>query len=243
MLQIAVCDDREEDRDRITGLLCRYLKESAYEYEITEYKNGEMLADDYEEGFVNFDLIFMDIYMEQMLGMEAARQVRRYSKNTAIIFLTETPDYALESYDVGAFGYLVKPLDEEKAVRLLERFIKERYLEKKTMFLKEGRKSVRISFGEVEYVESRRNYVVVHLENKEEHKVYTKLDNISQMLDEYGFLRCHQSFLVNMNKVRKADKEFILDSGAVIPIRQRDTKAIRNMYFEYILNKAEFTRI
>ena len=181
--------------------------------------------------------------MKQMLGMEAARQVRRYSRNAAIIFLTETPDYALESYDVGAFGYLVKPLNEEKAVRLLERFIKEKCLEKKTMFLKEGRRSVRIFFREVEYVESRRNYVVIHLENKEEHKVYTKLDTISQMLSGYGFLRCHQSFLVNMNKVRKVDREFILDSGVVIPIRQRDIKAIRNMYFEYILKKAEFTRI
>lgn len=85
--------------------------------------------------------------------------------------------------------------------------------------------------------------LLVRLENGEEHRIYAKLDDVERELDGHGFLRCHQSYIVNMEQVRVVEKDFILTSGARVPIRQREAKAIREAYFEYVLDQAELTRI
>jgi len=182
--------------------------------------------------------------MDGMLGMEAARCLRRYAPHVSIVFLTTTPAYALESYDVYAYGYLVKPLDGEKTAALLRRFLQEEYEgNQKTLLLKKGCRGRRIAYREIEYIESRRNVLLVFLENGEEYRVYAKLDDVEKELKGHGFLRCHQSFIVNMNRVRVAEEDFMMMSGAHIPIRQRGSRAIRDAYFGYLLERAELTRI
>ena len=101
----------------------------------------------------------------------------------------------------------------------------------------------RIAYREIEYIESRRNVLLVFLENGEEYRVYAKLDDVEKELKGHGFLRCHQSFIVNMNRVRVAEDDFLMMSGAHIPIRQRGSRAIRDAYFGYLLERAELTRI
>lgn len=244
MLQIAVCDDTVPDRRAISFILKQYFNTYPYDYNIVEYSSGETLTDDYEEGKYRFGLIFLDIYLTGMLGIEAARKIRRYDKKTAIIFMTTTPEYALESYDVRAYGYLVKPLKADRVMFLMNSYLKEECdLHKKAFFFKEGRNRMKVAFGEIEYIESQRNVLLINLVSKEQHRVYMKMDQAEEELKKYGFLRCHQSFIVNMNYVRRADKDFIMDSGARVPIRQRNVKIIRNFYFEYILEKSELTRI
>ena len=122
MLRIAICDDLKSERDMVKGFLRSFFAAVPYEYTLAEYSRGETMVDDYDDGSVDFDLIFMDIFMDGMLGMEAARCLRRYAPHVSIVFLTTTPAYALESYDVYAYGYLVKPLDGEKTAALLRRF-------------------------------------------------------------------------------------------------------------------------
>ena len=121
MLRIAICDDQPSERELLGRFLRAYFAAHPYEYELTEYAGGEPLVDDYEDGCACFDLIFLDIFLDGILGMEAARSLRRFAPRVPIIFLTASPDYALESYDVRAYGYLVKPLDAGRAGALLER--------------------------------------------------------------------------------------------------------------------------
>ncbi len=244
MLRIAICDDLLLERERCRRFLRAYFFTHPYEYSLTEYSRGEALVDDYEDGAVSFDLIFLDIFMDGILGIEAARSVRRFAPRVPIVFLTTTPDYALESYDVQAFGYLVKPLDNGKASALLERFLREEYDgRQKTILLREGGKRCRIAYREIESVESRRNVLLVRLENGEEHRVYARLNDVERELEGHGFLRCHQSYIVNMAQIRTVDDDFLMESGARIPIRRRGGKAIRDAYFEYLLSQAELTRI
>lgn len=243
MLYIAVCDDMENDRRELRAFLEAYFIQNPYAYSITDYITGEALCDDCIEGS-RFDLIFLDIFMEGMSGIEAARQLREYDRQSAIIFLTTTPDFALESYDVRAYGYLVKPLDMKKAQRLMDVYLREEYAgRQKTLLVREGSRGVRIAYREIEYIESNRNLLLIHLENEEIHRIYAKLDEVERELNGHGFLRCHQSFLINMERVRAALDDFIMESGTHVPIRQRGAKAIRDSYFEYILSQAERTRI
>ena len=244
MLRIAICDDLPPERAALGRFLQAYFSAHPYEYTLTEYARGENLADDYEDGAADFDLIFLDIFLDGMLGMEAARAVRRFDPQVPIIFLTTTPAYALESYDVRAYGYLVKPLDTDRAAALLDRFLREEYGgRQKTLLLREGRRGRRIAYREIESIESCRNVLLVRLDNGEEHRVYAKLDDVERELAGHGFLRCHQSYIVNMERVRTAEKDFIMASGACVPIRQREARAIREAYFEYLLSQAELTQI
>ncbi|QNM05325.1 LytR/AlgR family response regulator transcription factor [Qiania dongpingensis] len=243
MLYIAVCDDIEEERSALRCFLNSYFVQNPYPYTITEYATGESLCDDISEGS-RFDLIFLDIFMSGMSGIETARQLREYDRQAAVIFLTTTPDFALESYDVRAYGYLVKPLKAQKAEWLLDCYLREEYGgRQKTLMVREGSRGVRIPYREIEYIESNRNLLLVHLENEEVHRVYAKLDDVEQELASHGFLRCHQSFLINMERVQAALDDFVMESGTRVPIRQRGAKAIRDNYFEYILSQAERTRI
>ena len=208
MLRIAICDDLKSERDMVKGFLRSFFAAVPYEYTLAEYSRGETMVDDYDDGSVDFDLIFMDIFMDGMLGMEAARCLRRYAPHVSIVFLTTTPAYALESYDVYAYGYLVKPLNGEKTAALLRRFLQEEYEgNQKTLLLKKGCRGRRIAYREIEYIESRRNVLLVFLENGEEYRVYAKLDDVEKELKGHGFLRCHQSFIVNMNRVRVAEED------------------------------------
>ena len=175
MLRIAICDDLKSERDMVKGFLRSFFAAVPYEYTLAEYSRGETMVDDYDDGSVDFDLIFMDIFMDGMLGMEAARCLRRYAPHVSIVFLTTTPAYALESYDVYAYGYLVKPLNGEKTAALLRRFLQEEYEgNQKTLLLKKGCRGRRIAYREIEYIESRRNVLLVFLENGEEYRVYGK---------------------------------------------------------------------
>lgn len=244
MLRIAICDDQPEEREILSSFFRSYFSAHPYEYILTEYSRGDTLVDDYEDGTAAFDLVFLDIFMDGILGIEAARDLRRFAPKTPIVFLTTTPDYALESYDVQAYGYLVKPLDAGKAAALLERFLREEYDgRQKTLLLREGGKGRRIAYWEIESVESHRNVLLVRLENGEEHRVYARLDDVEQELAGHGFLRCHQSYIVNMDRIRIAEDDFLMLSGARIPIRKRGGKIIRESYFEYLLNRGELTQI
>lgn len=243
MLYIAICDDVETDRGELRSFLNTYFTQNPYPYTINEYSTGESLCDDCLEG-MRFDLIFLDIFMDGMSGIETARQLREYDRQNAIIFLTTTPDFALESYDVRAYGYLVKPLNTSRAQGLLDSYLREEYSgRQKTLLVREGSRGVRIPYREIEFIESNRNLLLVHLENGEVHRVYAKLDAMEKELAGHGFLRCHQSFLINMERVFAAQDDFVMESGTHVPIRQRGAKAIRNSYFEYILSQAERTRI
>lgn len=244
MLRIAICDDLKSERDMVKGFLRSFFAAVPYEYTLAEYSRGETMVDDYDDGSVDFDLIFMDIFMDGMLGMEAARCLRRYAPHVSIVFLTTTPAYAWRAMMCMPTDTLSNLGRGKNGSPAQAFFLQEEYEgNQKTLLLKKGCRGRRIAYREIEYIESRRNVLLVFLENGEEYRVYAKLDDVEKELKGHGFLRCHQSFIVNMNRVRVAEDDFLMMSGAHIPIRQRGSRAIRDAYFGYLLERAELTRI
>lgn len=121
---IALCDDREAERKAVCRLLCSMTKlRQDFRLEVIEYGSGESLLLDLETDRWDFQLVLLDIVMKPLSGMETARQIRAMGRNVPIAFLTTSPDYALESYDVGAAGYLLKPVAQEKLAALLRKVL------------------------------------------------------------------------------------------------------------------------
>lgn len=245
MLRIALCDDDQAQRELLANFLNHYLSSKDYAVELVEYVCGEPLAADYEGETAGYDLIFLDIFMGGIDGMQTARAIRRRDTGVSIIFLTTTPDYALEGYDVRAMGYLVKPLMLEKTAALLDYFLRAEYSGgQKTLLVREGVRGARIVYREILFVESRNSMLLVHTADGQEHRVYRRLDEVEGELAGRSFLRCHQSYLVNLAYVRAAEKDsFVLESGVKIPLRRQMAKQLRESYFCYLLGQAELTKL
>ena len=119
-MRIAVCEDNEIHRDIMEHLLNRYSSERSVPFEFVSYEYGRNFLYDMEEG-AYFDAVFLDIYMDDIMGNEIAHKLRAMGYQGEIVFFTASADFAVESYDVNAGGYLLKPLDYEKLKMVMNR--------------------------------------------------------------------------------------------------------------------------
>ncbi len=233
MFHIAICDDVSSDLKEIQDTLISIQNvEQKYKFYIVPYIKGELLLIDLEEKKYTFDLIILDIYMNGISGMEIARKIREKCINTPIIFLTASPDFALESYDVNAFGYLLKPVNQYKLMSIIDRLLIQ--YDRPRICIQCKRQKRYIFLDEVMYAESRNHNIYIYMSNGEVLISSEKLNNLENMLNK-NFLRCHQSFLVNMNYIVDVTEDFILKDGTKIPIRIRQRKAIADEYYRFFV--------
>ncbi len=233
-MNAAVCDDSAIDRDLIFYLLKRYADEHLLDIAIAEYETGTGLLYEIEDGAC-FDAVFLDIYLGDMLGIDLARQLRELRYHRSIIFTTCTSEFAVDGYDVSAAGYLLKPYDYQKLCVIMDRIVQKPNYE---YTIRMRSQIINIPYSEILYTESCNARCLLHRSNGEIYTIYKKLDTIEEELNDRRFLRCHKSYLVNMDYIQQADKQFLLKTGDIVAIRQRDLKRMRNAYLSYV-SKAE----
>ena len=220
MKTIVVCDDVEIERLLLKEILCQYFEEINEEVSIVEYDSGETLIADVEEGYIAMDLLFLDICMKKL--------------KVPIIFLTASPDYAIESYEVQASGYLLKSFSEEKLMKLLNRILKTDM--KRRVAIKNRRQYRYPCTDDIMYIDSNKHNVTLHLSDGSEIITVDKLGEIEKRINEKRFLRCHQSYLVNMDYIKDVEDDFIMEDGTLVPIRVRGRKEILDTYYDYFVN-------
>lgn len=233
-MRIAICDDSALDRDIIQELVTYSFSQAQLHAELVPYDSGINLIDDIQDG-MEFDIVFLDIYMDDHLGIDVARRLRQLDYPGEIVFLTASPDFAIDGYDVAAAGYILKPISVEKLNNIIDRIA--RNFDEHTYTIRQRSKVVRLPLRDILYAESSNNKCILHRTDGTDYTVYKKLDEIEAELNDKRFLRCSQSYLVNMDHIRQADKSFLLTSGDVVLIRQRDLRAIRQTYLDYAAEK------
>lgn len=232
-IRIAICDDMDSDRKVLHEGILHFFQKRGEIVEITEYNCGETLIDDMKEGYEKFEIIFMDIFMEEMTGIEAAGKIREFGIKSPIVFLTVTSEFAIESYDVQASGYLLKPLDQEKLDIVLERLL-EPVERARIAFRCEGK--MRYFFmDEIVWIESNKHKIIFHFNDGKSVQTHAKLGDVEENLHDERFLRCHQSYLINMDYIADVTDVFVTKQGNSIPIRVRSRKAITDAYHSYFV--------
>ena len=234
-MRIAICEDNEIHRDILEHLLNRYFSERPIHFELVPYQYGMNFLDDMEEG-AYFDMAFLDIYMEDTMGNQIAHKLRAMGDQGEIVFLTASSDFAIEGYDVDASGYLLKPLDYGKLEMVMDRIT--RNIAPSTYQIRHRTTVTKLAYHEILYIESNNSKCILHTESGESYTVYKTLNTIEKELGDRRFLRCHQSFLVNMDHIKQIGKQFLLSNGDYVPIRQRGVKAVRQAYIDYIASKS-----
>lgn len=236
MWSIAICDDNAAETALVRASLERFGAEKGLALQIRTYSSGNALVFAHEDRGLRFDLILLDVLMEQSDGIEVATMLRRIGVRTPIIFCTTSRDYAVESYEVEAAGYLVKPLDYEKLKPQLERLLKRENSPRLALHVHGG--IYNPCYSQILYFESRDHVTYVILETGESLRCAESLASLEKMLaHDRRFFRCHKAFLVNMDYIERVEDMFILTGGYQVPYRVREKKKITDHYYSYFLQR------
>lgn len=237
MKKIAICDDNELQRDILAELLNEYFRRIHQGVELIEYDSGETLAADMDDGDLHVELIFLDIYMDGMNGIDTAKKLRALNCSAEIVFLTASSEHALESYEVQASGYLVKPISIDKLTVLLDHLLGIGL--RKRIEVKSRRQYRYPYVSDIMYIEGTGHKSSIYLADGSQITTTEKISTLSEMIDSELFIQCHQSYLVNMNYIADIDKDIVLSSGVCIPIsvrRRTGTIETYHKFFKEILS-------
>lgn len=229
-MQITICDDEKKIRE-LLGSRVQKLYPSA---ELAFYETGEALLAQAAQP----DILFLDIQMPGRDGMEIARLLRKKWKDTILIFVTGIEEYVFQAFDVGAFHYIVKPLDDEKLKTVLENAVKQ--YEEKTQNSKAEKKYIMVQTGgihtkvfvdDIVYAEVFNRKIIIHKLDGEL-EFYGKLSDLEKLLGE-DFFRPHRAYLINMGYVESYDAGNIyLEKGQVLMAKQNYKKFVES-YMQY----------
>lgn len=238
MINIAICDDIIEELDIISSYVSKNIKDLDIPFKISSFSEGQDLLEHINSSKQNFDIIFLDIYMKFSNGIDIAKRIRDFDKECKIIFITSSKEHAVDSYDVSALHYILKPINEEKLSSAIKIAIESLNKENKQVVIINKKGNYRILYKDILYAESKARVVNIYLKSSEVISFYSKLEDFFQSLKDERFLRCHKSFIVNMDYILKIENNCaFMCNNVIIPITSSNMTVIKEKYFNYILKE------
>ena len=247
-MRILICDDTQSDLDVTYKYVTEYYKKKNINVKIDCFTDCNIVLN-----LLNFiednqyDLYFLDVVMQHN-GIYVASEIIKKVPNASIIFTTTSKEYAIDAFKVQAFDYILKPLDKAEFYDSIDRIMKKLNIKKNTWSFKTNDLTlISNNLEEIRYIESTNRRIDVHLCNDKiitSTTIRTKfLETIPFNLSENSFLLCHNSFIVNMNKIKGIkDVEFIMDNGEIVPISKRMLKEVKEQYINYLVGDANEIR-
>lgn len=237
MFRIAICDDESLFTEELKELLSGYMMEKGLVFEIDTYSSGEALVELGIE-IVRYTVVFLDINMDKVDGIMAAEKIRKVSRDVFIVFVTAYVDYSLEGYRLDVVRYLLKGNAnfQSKVNECMDAIIdKMNYSVTKRKFdFKEGRKE--LSLERLLYIESNLHVLEFHV-MEDVMKVYTMYETLNvleERLAENGFVRIHQSYLVNIKHIKKVVRyKVILTNGVELSVPKVRYTEVKKKFIAY----------
>jgi len=231
LLLLAVCDDMPVECAEIAKQIDDILRHMNNDVVIHKFFNGQELLNSKE----SFDIIFLDIKMPEVSGMDLAKSLREQGKESIIIFITSAKEYVFEAYEVEAFQYLVKPVQTGKLKSVLEKAVKK--LQGKTnqdfLMISSDRQTRKILLSDILYIESVGRIAKIHC-TKGVMEIYGQIGVLENKLSDKYFFRCHKCYLVNLDYVGTFDKtDITLESGEKIMLAKRRYNDFKKAVLSY----------
>ena len=232
-VKIAICDDAAEDIAQLSGALFAYDPL----FEITSFTSGKALIDELLENNIFADLLFLDICMPGIDGIETAQKICAMHKNIKIIFLSSSRDYYPQAFEVFAFNYIIKPFSMECLYAVLNHALDELQKERGYKICVQHKGTTHsVNCRDILYLESRDKLLLFHLVDECVLQCYGRLEEILKELPEQFFLRCHQSFIVNLTHVAEMGENYLRVGPAMIGISRKYRKEANDQYYAYLFS-------
>ncbi len=234
-MKIAVCDDQSIQVDLINDYIKEWAKKSGINVYIDNFSSGESFLFEWDD-YNKYDIIFLDIEMNKISGIELSNIIREKNKIVDIVFVTGIFKYALHGYKVGALQYLLKPIKNTDIYECLDR-TKSRIIEQcgqsKFITIETPKKIIKLDYDTIEYCIMFSPYIDIHT-NSEKITLRKKISDIEKLLPKKYFVRCHRSYLVNVKYIKLISKEYIiLENGLRVPISRGKYKEVNDAFINY----------
>ena len=228
-MNIAVVDDEKLILKQIGGLIEKQMPNCCLDTYVT---GDELLG-----AGKRFDIVFLDIQMDGMDGIETAKRLRKRQDDIVLIFVTGNREYVFDALDLYAFHYLLKPVDENKFREVLERAAEEVAKKKEKRFLFLKKRNLTLDQADILYIESRAKKVEIHTDGfKDIIEIYATMEELEGQLGE-DFYRCHRAYIVNMAHITQYDNDSItITNGDRIYLTKKKYGDFVKAYMWYLQN-------
>ncbi|HHT67152.1 MAG TPA: response regulator transcription factor [Erysipelotrichaceae bacterium] len=230
MIKIAIVDDINEHALMLKDFLLRYATENHFTFEIDIYNNAVPFIEKYK---ADFDVVFFDILMPYLDGVNAARALREKDSNVILFFITATQQYALEGYEVDALDYILKPISYyEFALKFTKAIKKLGTKQPSSIVVKTNKGYKRIFEHDILYVEVIAHHCYFHTKDGV-FKQYQTMKNVIKILNSDTFVKCNNCYLVNLAYVSSVKNHSVIVNGEALLMSHPRKKEFTNRYLAY----------
>ena len=233
-MRIAVCDDNIKELSALSKLLSSYREKTKACFTYAAYSDSVALLEDVRKG--GFDFLLLDVMMPLASGMEIAREIREFDENIKIAFLTSSPDFAVESYSVEAFAYLLKPATADNLFPILDKLFRLAQKPEDGLAVRLKNGVANILFFKLAYVEVINRMLCFHLTDGSVRKLTAPLSEYEgALLSRPEFIRVHRSFIINLWQVQELrPTDIVTYTGDVVPVSRRLYAQVRKAYMDHL---------
>jgi len=236
MLKLCILDDEPVQTTILNKMLSDYFTEQKMTFEVEIYHSSSDFLDTWNGSANKYHIYFLDVLMPDINGIQVAKEIRKQDKTAHIIFLTSSPEYALESYEVKAHNYLLKPLQKEKLCSTLSELLGTGQLPlAKQLQITSSGVIRNIPYRNIVYVEVRRNKLLLMLNTGEKVETYSTITEMESLLQEEEiFTRTHRSFIINMQYIKEFSMTAIrLRPDYDIPVSRTYAASVKQEYLAF----------
>lgn len=231
MINIAICDDEPYMSEKIKELATAFFQKKNIDTAVCTFSSGRELL----TYAGTMDILFLDIQMEGIDGMETACRLRSHNFKGFLIFITVLREMVFQSFEVQAFDYLLKPLKAEQFEKTMERLYQSmENASKRRLLVRKGNESSIVFFDEIIYCEVIDRKVYLHLKASAVVDYYEKIERLEEILDK-RFYRCHRSYLINLKYLKSfRDGTAFLEGGGEVPVSRLRAREFSEVILQYM---------
>ena len=242
MYLIAICDDEQTELNKTAKMLGDYkTKQSGGCYAESDlvvecFIDVTQLLSRIREEDYSPDLILMDIYMQEMTGIEAARALREMENESRIVFLTSSREHALDAFRVNATQYLTKPVSEEELFALLDNLLVQNAgKHKKYVVLQADKKICRVAVQDIVYCEAQKKNQHIYLADGTQLRLHMSMAGLEELLSGFSeIVRAGNSYIINLRHIESLNKqELRMDTDKMLYVPRASYQSLREQYFSY----------
>lgn len=228
-INIAVCDDNDEDRERIQQYTADYLDENNLYVRLYEFASAEEFL---QSNMELYDLVFFDIYMNEINGMEAAKRLIAVNQRTQVVFISTSIEFAAEAFSIEALHYIVKPIDRNQLYSVLDKFFDSFYTVR-TIDVKVGRMTESVFLSDILYIEAKGKKTLIHLK-KGELETSQSLSEMANIVPKDAFCMPIRWAIVSLHEIIAVPAATIqLSDGTEIPVSRGKREEVKKAFSDF----------